>query len=298
MVVMGSSSSLEYVKGLPIILKDHPEFDEFWVRDIIARDPSILGLGDLILKDKERLQPKAGRLDLLFEDPEINKRYEVELMLGKVDESHIIRAIEYWDIEQKRYRDYDHCSVIVAENITSRFLNVISLLNGTIPIIALGMNAIQLDNKIMLTFTKIVDEASLGTDDEEDEGVVESVDRSYWDRRSSELSMGLVDQCFQILKDIDNNLTLKYNVYYIGLMQRNRANNFVYFRPRKNYLRVHIRSSDVEALKNKLGESDIEVLGIDKRNNSLRLNIHEGDVSKNKELLNTVFSDAYHDYMK
>ncbi len=32
---------------------------------------------------------------------------------------------------------YDHTAVIVAEDITSRFLNVISLFNGTIPIIAI-----------------------------------------------------------------------------------------------------------------------------------------------------------------
>ena len=48
-------------------------------------------------------------------------------------ESHIIRTIEYWDIERKRYPQYEHCAVLVAEDITSRFLNVISLFNGTIP---------------------------------------------------------------------------------------------------------------------------------------------------------------------
>jgi hypothetical protein len=46
-------------------LKRHPEFNEKWVQDRIADDPSILGLGDLVLRDKERMQPRAGRLDLL-----------------------------------------------------------------------------------------------------------------------------------------------------------------------------------------------------------------------------------------
>lgn len=36
----------------------------------MAEDPSILGIGELILKDKERNQPGAGRLDLLFQDPD------------------------------------------------------------------------------------------------------------------------------------------------------------------------------------------------------------------------------------
>jgi hypothetical protein len=86
-----------------ISLKKHPNLTEAWVQQQIANEPSILGLGDLILRDKERIQATAGRLDLLLQDPESLKRYEVEIQLGVVDESHIIRTIEYWDIERKRY---------------------------------------------------------------------------------------------------------------------------------------------------------------------------------------------------
>jgi hypothetical protein len=84
-------------------LKGHPELDERWLQDRMAEDASLLGLGDLVLKDRERPQPRAGRLDLLLQDAEANKRYEVEVQLGRTDEAHIIRTIEYWDIERKRY---------------------------------------------------------------------------------------------------------------------------------------------------------------------------------------------------
>src|SRR3954449_11251193 len=84
-------------------LKSHPEYNERWLQELIASDPGILGLGDLVLREKERAQPRAGRLDLLLQDPETKRRYEVELQLGPTDEAHIIRAIEYWDIERKRY---------------------------------------------------------------------------------------------------------------------------------------------------------------------------------------------------
>jgi hypothetical protein len=113
--------------------------DERWVQARIASDPAILGLGDLVLKDKERIQPRAGRLDLLSQHPDTSHRYEVEVQLGPTDESHIIRTIEYWDIERKRYPQYEHSAVLVAEDITSRFLNVMSLFNGTIPLIAIQM---------------------------------------------------------------------------------------------------------------------------------------------------------------
>jgi len=98
---------LKFVKAERIWLANHPEYRETWVQQRIAEDPSILGLGDLVLKDKERSQPRAGRLDLLLQDAESSIRYEVEVMLGSTDESHIIRTIEYWDVERKRYPQYD-----------------------------------------------------------------------------------------------------------------------------------------------------------------------------------------------
>ena len=85
--------------------------NERWVQDRIAEDPTILGLGDVIVRDKERIHSKAGRLDLLLQEADTNRRYEVEIQLGKSDESHIIRTIEYWDIERKRYQQYDHVAV-------------------------------------------------------------------------------------------------------------------------------------------------------------------------------------------
>jgi len=138
---------MEFAKFEKISLKNHPELNERWVQDRIAEDPSILGLGDVILKDKERIQPRAGRLDLLLQDAESSRRYEVEVQLGAADESHIIRTIEYWDIERRRYPQYEHTAVIVAEDITSRFLNVVSLFNGMIPLMAIQMNARRAQNR-------------------------------------------------------------------------------------------------------------------------------------------------------
>jgi hypothetical protein len=112
-------------------LKGHPQLTEKWVQRLIAEDATLLGLGDVELKDVERAQPRAGRLDMLLFDAETNTRYEVELQLGPTDESHIIRTIEYWDIERRRYPQYEHVGVIVAEEITARYFNVISLFNGS-----------------------------------------------------------------------------------------------------------------------------------------------------------------------
>lgn len=50
-----------YAKFETVPLKGHSEFNERWVQDRIAEDPAILGLGDVVLKDKERIQLPASR---------------------------------------------------------------------------------------------------------------------------------------------------------------------------------------------------------------------------------------------
>ena len=87
---------MKHIKPEMISIKENPNLNEKWVQKVIAEDPTILGLGEVDLKDTERVQPSGGRLDLLLYDPEANRRYEVELQLGATNESHIIRTIEYW----------------------------------------------------------------------------------------------------------------------------------------------------------------------------------------------------------
>jgi hypothetical protein len=183
-----------FIRPERISLRFHPDLNERWVQDLIANDPSILGLGDLILRDRERSQPRAGRLDLLLQDPETKRRYEVEIQLGATDEAHVIRGIEYWDIERKRYPQYDHCAVIVAEEITSRFLNVISLFNGTIPLIAIQMQALRIGEAMTLVFTKVLDELSRGLVDEDEDAEATPSDRSYWEARGSKQTVQLADE--------------------------------------------------------------------------------------------------------
>ena len=86
---------VDFERAERLSLRAHPELTEKWVQDLIADDPSILGLGDLELRQKERVQPRGVRLDLLLQDPDTKRRYEIELQLGSTDETHIIRTIEY-----------------------------------------------------------------------------------------------------------------------------------------------------------------------------------------------------------
>ena len=80
---------------------------EEWGHNAIADNPSVLGIGDVVVKDRERIHVGAGRLDMLLQETDGHAKYEVEIQLGASDESHTIRTIEYWDIERRRHPQYD-----------------------------------------------------------------------------------------------------------------------------------------------------------------------------------------------
>ncbi|MCX6339191.1 MAG: hypothetical protein NTX71_04645 [Candidatus Aureabacteria bacterium] len=250
---------MEFTKFESVSIQNHSELNERWVQDRIAEDPSILGLGDIVLKDRERIQAKAGRLDLLLQDAESTRRYEVEIQLGTTDESHIIRTIEYWDIERKRYPQYEHTAVIVAEDITSRFLNVINLFNGTIPLIAIQMRALQSGSKIGLVFTTVVDLLSLGLVDDDEEGQ-EPTDRAYWESRGSKKTVGMADQLLGIAKQHDPTLELKYNKFYIGLARNGQPCNFMVFRPKKGFIRFEVRLKNTQETQERLESAGLDIV--------------------------------------
>jgi hypothetical protein len=106
---------------------------------------------------KERFQSGGGRLDILLKDSDEDTMYEVEVMLGETDETHIIRTIEYWDNEKRRWPQRQHIAVLVAEHINRRFFNVIHLLSNSIPIVAIQAALLQNGTSKSLFFTKVLD---------------------------------------------------------------------------------------------------------------------------------------------
>src|SRR5208337_4174606 len=169
----------ELKKIVPVELRSLG-LDEKWLQDQISEDPGILGLGELEIAGREHRQPVGGRIDFLLRDPEDETYYEVEVMLGELDASHIIRTIEYWDIERQRRPQFEHRAVIVAEHITARFFNVLRLLNRAVPMIAVQLNAFPIDDAIVLHPVTVLDVLEEIVDaDVVDQ--VEQADRAFWE---------------------------------------------------------------------------------------------------------------------
>lgn len=61
-----------------ISLKNNPEIKENMIQKYIYENPAVLGLGELLGIQREKIQPAGGRIDLLMTDEE-NTRYEIEI---------------------------------------------------------------------------------------------------------------------------------------------------------------------------------------------------------------------------
>jgi hypothetical protein len=239
----------KYIEPLHLSLKNSREYDEKWLQSKIYDNPDILGIANgLSPIDIERRQHNGGRLDLLLEDSESDSRYTVELQLGATDEAHIIRTIEYWDNERARNPHIEHTAVIVAEDITTRFLNVIQLFNKSIPLIAIQLRAYRVGDALTLIGTKVLDlRKNVG---EDLKLVSQPADRNYWAKKNRPELFEMADEVLSMVKEIapDNKVDFNYTKPYIGFYVDGIADTFVTLRPRANP-RILIEFNKVDAEK-------------------------------------------------
>ena len=223
----------EVLIGRAIPLRD-AGFDEYWLQDQIWANPAALGLGELDTLSKERRQGTGGRVDILLKDPQDDSMYEVEVMLGETDETHIIRTIEYWDNEKRRWPQRQHYAVLIAEQITRRFFNVIHILSHSVPIIAIQVALVETSGKRALFFTKVLD-----TFEEVDDGTSISeveVNRDYWVKKAK-ASVETADKLVATVKSELEDPRSSYLKNYIAITVG-----------KNNYFSLHRRSGNKSLL--------------------------------------------------
>jgi hypothetical protein len=226
---------VDLVKAPPVKLRD-VGVDERWLQDQIQADTSILGLGDLEIAGKEHRQPSGGRIDFLLRNDEADTYYEVEIMLGAVDESHIIRTIEYWDIERQRRPNFEHRAVIVAEEITARFFNVLRLLNRAVPLIVIKLSCFRSGENGLLLHPIIVLDIMEEVFDDDGDGP--SSTRQTWEKKSPS-TISVMDHVASTLKAIHVDPRITYNQKHIAVGGAGR--NFCWFYARKSQDRCRIK---------------------------------------------------------
>jgi hypothetical protein len=285
-----SNNQLRIRKALPERLRSLG-LDESWLQEQIARDTSLLGFGELNVVQREKIQPSGGRIDFLMFDPETDTRYEVEVMLGTVDESHIIRTIEYWDMERQRYPTLEHRAVIVAEEITSRFFNVIRLLNRAVPIIAIQLSAFRLNDEVVLQFTRVLDTYEFGAEPDEDD-TTELVDRGYWERKAKAESLAVVEAIRALTPTTKGGARITYNKYHLALGTT--GYNVCWFHPRRAGSLCHMQIKIGPDRRQEIIDR-LESAGVEAENHgrsSIRLRLSVKDVQEHKDLLTDILHIA------
>ncbi|MEX0876706.1 MAG: hypothetical protein WD114_04520 [Phycisphaerales bacterium] len=285
--------TLQYTAHQKLSLRRHPHLNEAWLHDRICDDPGLLGLGEVRVLDRERSLSGGGRIDLILLDEENDRRYEVEIQLGATDPSHIMRTIEYWDLERRRYPAYEHIAVIIAEDITTRFLNVLALMSGSIPMIAIQLDALKVENHVLLNFVQVLDLTDLRSDDtvEADSGGGD-VDRSFWDNRAGFL-LPICDSVLQMVNaHASGTHEFNYLRNYIGLRSNGVVKNILYLSPRptKNFVNVSFRVEDAPGWKDRFEERGVPVQN--KRRNRLGLKVSLEDLERNRDLIDEAIGAA------
>jgi len=209
--------------------------------------------------------------------------YEVEVMLGETDETHIIRTIEYWDNEKRRWPQRQHFAVLVAEYINRRFFNVIHLLSNSIPIIAIQASLLQSNDKKSLFFTTLLD--TYEEIDDETSFDDKTYNREYWVSKAK-WTLDIVETLLSVTADIFTEPTLHYVKNYIAI---NVSGN--------NYLWIHKRSSDKSLLGFRMAQplQDEVVTLLDGNNISyvrkpkaFRITVDKQMIEKNRDVFRSI----------
>ena len=247
--------NIEIKTGKKIFIRNAGK-DEYWLQDLIYENPSLLGLGDLIPVSKEKKQSSGGRLDILLKNPEDNSMYEIEVMLGETDPSHIIRTIEYWDIEKRRYPQRQHFPVLVAESFNKRYFNVIQILSLNIPMIAIQADLLEVGQQRVINFTKILDIYEETAEEENEQNIVSE---NSW-TNDANWTLQTAKDILAIINSDEHVLNLNFTQSYVSIVNKNKSNIYWLYKRAEPKSYIGFREKDeekVENIKNLLDKSSI-----------------------------------------
>lgn len=266
------------------------EKDEYWLQDIIYNNPKKLGLGDLIPLHKEKKQISGGRLDILLKDPNDDSMYEVEVMLGETDPSHIIRAIEYWDNEKRKYPQRQHYCVLIAESFDRRYFNVIQILSQNIPMIAIQADLIQVDGELILHFSKILD-VYVEPEDEAQELVASE---NTWQEKA-QWTLKAAKKLLSIISRKSKNLNLNFTQSYISIMINGRNAYLLDKRTEPNSLLwFNVKDEERQQAISKLLEEKNIAFNFNQRYKDFSFIITEEFLTKHEDLIEEIHQKRFH----
>lgn len=205
----------------------------------------------------------------------------------------MIRTMQYWGIERKRHPQYDHTAILIAEDITSRLLNVISLLNGTIPIMALQVSAIETSEGIGLLFTKVLDTTAYNGVASEDESIGDSANRQYWENeKANPETTAIADDVLSIAQTINPDITMNYLRRYISFSLNGYSKIFATCTPLRSNTTLGIRLPQTSEADELLANSNLDLLEYHKRK-GYRIKVNKESLEANRTMITDLLREAF-----
>src|SRR5712691_4023796 len=114
-------------------------YDEIWLQNWLAADPTRLGLGEVTILAQELTSPRGGSLDILAASADGDTYYSIEVQLGEVDASHGFRVFDYWALNRARSPGKTHVAVLMAESAAGRYRQALEALAEYLPLLVVEL---------------------------------------------------------------------------------------------------------------------------------------------------------------
>jgi hypothetical protein len=290
-----------YVPSKRVALKEL-SLPESWLEEKIREDHTILGLGGITKTVFQRRYKKAGRVDLVLMDEENSILYCAELMLGEVDESHIVRCVEYWLSESRKAanKGWSVIAVLAAERVReSRYFPVIEFLSQKLPLTVLEVTALNVSGNTTLTFTKFFDgqdQVEQSESEDADQGRL-AVDKEFWVNKRPAPIIRIADSLAKLFQSADNRLSITYLQGFWGLKLGEKPKNFVSISPKQKFVNVRACIRDTETWGDKLSNVGLEITG-GAPGRSLRVRVKDPLTAKQSKVLSQLGEEAYNERME
>ncbi|KKH50897.1 hypothetical protein [Methanosarcina sp. 1.H.A.2.2] len=272
------------------------------IQYMIAKEPKMLGRGELKLIDMEVTYENKRRLDLLFQSKDLKIIYEVEIQLGQLNGSHLFRTVEYWLNERENKSGHKHVAVLIAQVVTERALEIVKLCMENVSIIILEMTAHESENGILdLKFREVYPGECAIVDEykqyEEYEEIV-LCDRQYYENYAPEALLNAADTIFRILKEIDPVIEMNYTQGYIGF-KTGKIRGLAFIVIKKEELILKLVLEKLAETETKIRDLGLDLIGYAERKGKkcgeYKIRLKVDDV-KNKEADLKVLLNMAHEY--
>lgn len=112
-------------------------------------------------------------------------------------------------------------------------------------------------------------------------------------RDATKATVAMCEDMLKVVRTLDPKLDLKFNKFYIGLAKEGRPDNFVIFRPKKDFLKIEPRLDRTDELDKLVEDAGLDTLAYDDRWGRYRFRVKPETLKKGTEVITDLIRRAF-----